>query len=641
MAEERVIKIVGNTSDADKKVNKLTDDVEKLGVATEQTNNKIAKGFSNTDKSTKKAKKSVGSLSKGFKRLGLAIKASGIGLIVSLIATMGFAFSKNQKFIDGFSVVTETLGIILSQVATALITVYETVSKSSENFDALGRVVKGLINLAFTPLKLTFFGIKLAIKESQLAWENSFFGGKDKEKSKQLRLDITETKNSIKQIGEEAVKSGIDVVVSFGEAVEEVTAISKLTAIELNKISIQNAIETAKTNVQIKNTAKLAVAQQQLLVEKYDILAEKQRQIRDEERNSIDERIIANNKLSKVLQMQEKAMLATAAAQIAAARVELDKNNTIENQVALTEALANKQGVLAQVEGFRSEQLVNDLALKREQIELDNSIADNEKERRLKQLEFDESQEQNELAKLDRQKERLDLENEIILQDLERKRELFKEGTQARIDAENEYILRKQEIDNSIIENDRLTAEEQIKIQENLEQAKANVFSSGLDLIASLAGKSKTIAQSILLIQKGLAISEVVTSASKAIAKATSNLAATPAVIGVAPNPAYAAQAAATAKGIATTKLSAGASIASILAQTVTSLNSGSLGSQNSGGNQNVSAPSFSLVQGTGSNQVAQSVQNNNQQPIQAYVVGSNVTNQQDLDRQRIANSSI
>jgi hypothetical protein len=43
-------------------------------------------------------------------------------------------------------------------------------------------------------------------------------------------------------------------------------------------------------------------------------------------------------------------------------------------------------------------------------------------------------------------------------------------------------------------------------------------------------------------------------------------------------------------------------------------------------------APSFNIVGGTGSNQIAQSLATQ-QQPLQAFVVGSAVTSQQSLDR--------
>ena len=61
-------------------------------------------------------------------------------------------------------------------------------------------------------------------------------------------------------------------------------------------------------------------------------------------------------------------------------------------------------------------------------------------------------------------------------------------------------------------------------------------------------------------------------------------------------------------------------------------------GSTSSGGSI-PSAPSFNLVQGTGSNQIASSI--NTQQPIEAFVVSKNVSTGQELDRNIIKSASL
>ena len=61
--------------------------------------------------------------------------------------------------------------------------------------------------------------------------------------------------------------------------------------------------------------------------------------------------------------------------QIAAAQAAYDKNQNQENYIALLEATQEREAVLAQIEGFRSEQLSNDMALMREQMELRRSMA--------------------------------------------------------------------------------------------------------------------------------------------------------------------------------------------------------------------------------------------------------------------------
>lgn len=59
-----------------------------------------------------------------------------------------------------------------------------------------------------------------------------------------------------------------------------------------------------------------------------------------------------------------------------------------------------------------------------------------------------------------------------------------------------------------------------------------------------------------------------------------------------------------------------------------------------SGGGSAPTAPSFNLVQGTGSNQIAESLATE-RQPLQAYVVASNVTTAQSLDRNIVDRSTI
>jgi hypothetical protein len=184
--------------------------------------------------------------------------------------------------------------------------------------------------------------------------------------------------------------------------------------------------------------------------------------------------------------------------------------------------------------------------------------------------------------------------------------------------------------------------DELIAQEENLKNAKIGAVNFTTQLIAQLAGKNKAVAIAMLAVEKGLAIAQIVSSAGKSIATATGNLASVPAVIGVLPNPMYAVQAAATIKGIAATKISAATSIASILAQSITSAKGIISGGGDSGSSVSTatpSAPSFNLVQGTASNQIASSI--GKQQPIEAFVVGRNVTSSQELDRNIVKSASL
>ena len=605
MAEEKqiVFKIDADGNAAVKEIDKVTDAVSDIKPASEN------------------ATKSVGRISKGFKGLGVAMKAAGIGLIIGALTSMKEIFSENQRVVDTFSTVFETFSIVVNQVVTAFINVYDAVAKSSENFNGLKNVLSGLLTIAVTPLKLAFNGIKLGLQEAQLVWEKSFFGDKDPETIKTLNAEILETKLRIAEVGVEAINAGKDVINNFGDAVGEVVNIGTLASEELSKVSIKAAYEQAQTNVELKNSAELAAAQQSRLVEQYDRQAEKLRQVRDEERNTVASRQEANDNLLKVLDEQEKAMLAQADLQIAAAQNEVDKNNNIENQIALIDALANREGVLAQVEGFRSEQLANDLALKREEIELNQTISDAEKERQLSKLAFDEEQALTEADKLVKQKERLELENEIILEDLERKREIYAEGTQARVDAEQEYKTRKEEIDREIVENQKKSNKQEEESNKALSNAKVAIAQNTLALIGGIAKEGSAIG-------KGVAVAQATISGIEGVQNAYTSAAKSPITAFF---PAYPAVQA----GLA--GIFSALQVKKILSTDPTGKSTPNL----SGSAGGAAAPSFNIVGQTGTNQLAQSLGQNEQQPVQAFVVASQVTTQQGFDNNIVETATL
>lgn len=193
-------------------------------------------------------------------------------------------------------------------------------------------------------------------------------------------------------------------------------------------------------------------------------------------------------------------------------------------------------------------------------------------------------------------------------------------------------------------------SDKELALDVAIKDAKRAALDTGLNILMQFAGKNKTIAMSILAVQKGLAIADIVVGAAKSIAAAQAALAATPAVIGVVPNPLYAVQAAATVKGIALTKITAGTSIASILAAAIGQAGSisggggsgaGGAGGGAGGAGGGGAAPQFNVVGNSGVNQLAGIMANNEQTPVKAYVVPSDVTTGQSLDRNIIRNASL
>lgn len=226
---------------------------------------------------------------------------------------------------------------------------------------------------------------------------------------------------------------------------------------------------------------------------------------------------------------------------------------------------------------------------------------------------------------------------------------------QNRLDALDEFLEKENETEANALklsyEQQKEFAEKEKALDIAVKDAKRAALDTGLNILMQFAGKNKTIALSILAIQKGLAIADVVVGAAKGIAAAQVALAAVPAFIGVVPNPAWAAQAAITAKSIALTKITAGTSIASILAAGIgqaTSITSGGGGAGGSSGGGTTApsggttnAPQFNVVGSTGVNQLAGAIGNREAAPVQAYVVANNVTTAQSLDRNIIQSATL
>jgi len=578
-------------------------------------------------KTAKASESSVKSLSDGFKGMGLAVKAIGIGIVIELFNLFKETLSKNQKFVDLFNTALGALSIAFNDLIgfitnniPAVVKLFKDVFENPTKYiERFGTLVKENLIERFKSLLDTIGYVGSAIKEL-------FLGNFDK------------ALESVKNAGKESldVLTGVNNTFDKGKKLvgDAADAITKYT---------KKTWDASAANVKLQNTALLAAAEQGRLVEQYDRQAEKLRQIRDNDLISISERIDANNKLKDVLDKQQKAMLAQADMQIAAARNTYNLNKTIENQVALTDALANKEGVLAQVEGLRSEQVANNVSLAKEAIEMDKAKAQGLNELAIAQKEFDADLNQNELLKLKIKRDNLESEKTLELERLQFNIDATKAGTQARVDAELEFATKKQEINNNITANEA----EQAKIRkENAQaeyEAKVAIQNAGLDnamnaigVLKGLFENNKALQKASLLAESAIGISKIIINTQAANAAARLKYALLPGGLALA------------SAEILMNKVSAGIGIAANLAGTakgLAALGGGSAsgasvgGDSGAGGTVAAAAPTFNVVGTSGQNQIAQSL--GNQAPVKAYVVGSDVSTQQSLDRNIVKTATI
>ena len=566
---KKTIELEAKTDKAVKEIEALKDEIIELNKKVTEGTKDINNNLKDVSKEGKKSFKVLSGISKLFKG------ALGLGIVVSAFNMLKDVFMQNQKVADTFSTAMEAISLVFNQFVSVIIETYESVFSAKENFDALGQVLQGLLTIAITPLKLSFLAIKMGIQQAQLAWEQSFFGGKDADKIAELKLGILETKAAVFETGKDAVEAGKSIVTNFSEAVSEVGAIANTVAEKTSKISIKAAIESAKTNVELGKSAEIARLKQQGLIETYDRQAEKLRQIRDDDTKSIEERIKANDELGAVLDEQTQAMLDQVDIQIAAAQAQYDKNQSQENYIALLEAQQEKEAVLAQIEGFRSEQISNRIALEKEQ------------------------------------------------------KDLTDETEEERIEKEGERLQKEAEIEQQRIDNKAAAADAIIGIVgSETAAAKAALVAKQLIAGQEMIQNAKTALQKIAVDTAGAGASTATGFAQTLKAGFPQNV---PLLI------AYAAQ----AVGIGASIKQAVSKAKSGLGPEAGGVNIPSISTPSAPAVATPQAPAFNVVGASETNQLAEAIGGQQQQPVKAFVVSNDISTAQELDRNIVQGASI
>ena len=307
-------------------------------------------------KNTKEATKGVGGIAKGFTKVGTAMKAAGIGLVIALLATLKEVFGENQAVVDTFSTAMTGLKIAFNDFFKFVSGNLETVTGFFKKiFDdplgsikSLGEAIKDNIIERFNSLLDTLGYAGDALKK--------FFEG-----------DFSGAIESAKQAGKELVDVYTGVNNSFDRTVDFVTDAASAIA----NYTSETWKSAEAITAQAKSTKMLELEQQRLR-EQYDRDAENLRQIRDDETRSFEERIEANRRLGEVLNEQQIAEQETVKKRIAnlqniQKQLGFNQERYEEIYALQTELIA----IEAQQAGFRSEQLTNENSLLREQKELE------------------------------------------------------------------------------------------------------------------------------------------------------------------------------------------------------------------------------------------------------------------------------
>ena len=604
MAIEKNIVIGADLSGLEQKLDELIDALKASQTQADKTAdsiNTIANTTKDIGKSAEDSQKGIKGLGTGFKGLGVAIKAAGIGLLLSAMEILRELFDNNQKTVDFFNTTFNTLQVAFSDFVKWIESNTGTFTDFFKSIfedplgavEDLGNAIKDNIIERFNSLLDTLGFVGEAMKR--------FFEG-----------DFKGALESVQNAGKEM----LDVFTGIDGSADKI-ANAALAVGEYAKETIKQGAAMTEVN----KAAEIAEVLAQGLIEKYDLQAEKLRQVRDDERFTIDERIKANNELKGVLEEQENAMLENAQRILdaKARQLSLDKDN-IEFQKEYIAAQNELVGVQAQVAGFRSEQLMNEMALQRELVDLEISKKENAQEVAEIEAEAAIAAETN----LYKQLENEELLNQQLyekrLESLELQKGLYVEGTQAYQDMVSEINVLNAERTAQEGEEARKRRELEQGVQQARLQMTGDAIGALNDLAQAFLSGNEEQAKKAFQINKALGISQAVVNTAQAV---TAALTAGGNPIKLATGAQFVEAGIAAATGAA--------QIATIARQQFQA--SGSVDTNIQTPTAPSTSPQFNIVGASGQNAILESLQRN---PVKAYVVGSDVTSQQELDRNRI-----
>lgn len=571
---------------------------EKIRIPIEVDSKKAVKGINDVndalENTGKQAEKSKG----GFGGLTSLLKGGlGIGAVMSALDALGGALMENQKVQDLMNKAMVVFQGLINGVIEVLDPLFKALEKAFKDpvksLKEFGELIKqNLINrfnglLELLPSLGKAIGLLFEGEFSEAAKVAANAVGK-------VALGVEDT------VG--LVQKGMDFV---GKAV---TTIGKATKKAFDN---REALANAENNL-----ARLGILMQGI-VEKYDLQAEKQRQIRDDETKTIAERIKANEELAKVLDEGAKKEKENIQARIGILQMQ---NNLLGKTKDRTNEILSLQqeltGVDAKYAGLKSEQLTNINSLEKEGIELKRAEMEGTIEANKIILDSE-----AELAKVGT--EQFDAKMKAITAEYEARKKLsddqisqLKEGTQAFVDATNERKI----LDAQFTADTKALAKERTDYE--IEQAKMvaenqlSAVTGALTGVQALVGENSRFGKALAVAQ---AIIDTYSGATKALAQGGTF--------------GYIGAAGVIASGLA--------NVRAIMQQELPGVPDGG-----GGGSASISAPtgpSVGIISGqlNSSAQVLGSLNQSLATPPRAYVVGQDVSTQQSLDRHILQNATI
>ena len=605
--------------DLEKGIDGVNKEVKETSQSTKQMNSTLDQVTGGAVTKFNKFKGAIGSVTTGFKSLRVAIIATGIGALLIAVTALGQAFTRSEEGQNKFAKILGVIGSVTGNLLDLLADLGENIISVFENPK---QAITDFANLIKDNIVTRFEGLINLIPNLGKAVEQLF-------------------KGNFKEAGKIAADSVGKVVLGVDSVTDSVdNAINSVK--EFGKEIKSDAEAAAKIADQRANAEKKA---RDLIVER----AEAERKIAELREKAVNKDKFTAQERIKFLEEAGRVSDELAAKEVQVAKLRLEAKQTENaltksNKDDLNEA-AQLEASVIQLETQRlnlQKRLSTELLTSRREVTAEEKanikeLSDLKKTLRDAEAVSEQEKRELELIKIQEHYDNLIAqanENNIKTDELEAARDEAKLLKQAEFDEKDLAAkTKKQEAEQALRQKtiNELLAEKEAKAQ--IQLATIGVAEKGIAIGKQLAGKNKDVQKALLIAENAAGIAKILINTGVANAKAV----ATSPITGGQP-------------WVAINSISAGLGIAGSIAATakgLSALGGGSAGSKpntpsgSGGGGSAPAPPSFNVVGASETSVLADTVAEQTNEPVQAYVVSNDVTTAQSMENNIVEGATI
>jgi len=627
MAIEKTINLSVDSKKATKGLNDLEKSIDGVNKEVKETSKSTQAMSGTLDKATGGAvskfaafKGAIGGVTTGFKSLRVAIIGTGIGALLIAVTSLGQAFTRSEEGQNKFAKILGVIGSVTGNLLDLLADLGENIISVFENPK---QSIKDFSNLIKDNIVNRFEGLLNLIPNLGKAVEQ-LFKGNFKEAGKIAADSVGKVVLGVDSVTD-SVNNAVESVKDFGKEI-------KADAESAAKIADQRAAAEKKARdliVQRAQAEQDIARLREKAVNKDKFTAEERIKFL-EEAGKISEDLAAKEtevaKLRLEAKRTENALTKSnkddlnEAAQLEASVIQLETQRLNLQKRLSTELLTAKNEAKKAAE--EEPEIIDKKLLKIQEIQeaYKQKQKDKDAETELEKINLEE---ERKLAELDRLNA-----SELQKQEVRDYYNGLRIENQTAIDEAD--ALRKKEKNDKEIEDEKALAAAKKAIQDGV----LGVVEKGIGVAKNLAGKNKKVQKALLIAENAAGIAKILINTAAANA---ASVAASPLTGGL--------------PWVAINTISGALGVASAISATskgLKALGGGSAGSAptSKGGAGAASSaapkpPSFNIVGASDTNQLADAVAGQENQPVQAYVVANDVTSAQSLQNNIVEGSTI